>query len=407
MWQTIGAFDTASPLVMKLELDGRFLTISERSPAKRFIPVAAPALVGNEKAYVLDCLESTWISSKGQYIERFETAFAEFCDVKHAVSCCSGTAALHLALLALGVGPGDEVIVPTLTFVATANAVTYCGARPVFVDSEPETWNLNPSLIEERVTPHTKGIIAVHLYGHPADIDSVLHVARKHSLFVIEDAAQAHGAEYRGRRVGSLGDMATFSFYGSKILTTGQGGMVVTNEDRLAAHLRQLKSQGMDPDRCYWYPVLGYNYHMTNVAAAIGLGQLEKVDWHIARRREIAQQYARHLAQERGLSFQVGKPWGHSAHCMTSVVLGEGLAVSRDSIIARLAGLGIETKPFFYPMHQLPMYRGLAHGQSYPVADRLAARGISLPCSATLSEGDVAFVCRQVAQVVARSKGDR
>lgn len=373
---------------------------------ERFIPVAAPALVGNEKAYVLDCLESTWISSTGHYIERFEAAFAEFCGVPYAVSCCTGTAALHLALLVLGVGPGDEVIIPTLTYVATANAVTYCGARPVFVDSEPDTWNLDPLLIEERVTPHTKGIVVVHLYGHPVDMDPVLHTARKYGLFVIEDAAQAHGAVYKGRRVGSLGDVATFSFYGSKILTTGQGGMVVTHDEQLADRARQLRSQGMDADRRYWFPVVGYNYHMTNIAAAIGLAQLETVDWHLARRRHIAQQYARHLAKVRGVSLQAQRPWARSAHWLTGVVLNESLAASRDAIIAELAHMGIETRPFFCPMHQLPIYQDLNCRPCYPVAERLAARGISVPSSATLSEQDVAFVCQQIVRILGERAAD-
>lgn len=374
---------------------------------KRFIPVAAPALVGNEKTYVLDCLESTWISSSGKYVGQFEASFAEFCGVEHALSCCNGTVALHLALIALGVGPGDEVIVPTLTFVATANVVTYCGARPVFVDSEPETWNLDPTQIEDLITPQTKGIIVVHLYGHPVDMDPVLDIARKHAIFVVEDAAEAHGAEYKGQRVGSLGDIATFSFYGNKIITTGEGGMVVTNDDALASKVRQLKGQGMDPDRRYWFPIVGYNYRMTNVAAAIGLAQLEKADWHIARRREIAEQYARHLTGVPGISLQPEKPWARNVYWMISVVLSEDLSVSRDSVMAKLAEVGIETRPFFYPMHALPMYRDLARGQSYPVADRLAAQGINLPSSATLSEGDLAFVCDQIVQILEMSRGNR
>ena len=370
---------------------------------KRFIPVAAPALVGNEKAYVLDCLESTWISSSGKYIERFEAAFAGFCGVKHALACCNGTVALHLTLMALGVAPGDEVIVPTLTFVATANAVTYCGAQPVFVDSEPETWNLDPSLLEDLITPRTKGIIVVHLYGHPVDMDPVLALARKHGLFVVEDAAEAHGAEYKGRCVGSLGDIATFSFYGNKIITTGEGGIVVTNDGKLAARVRQLKGQGMDPDRRYWFPVVGYNYRMTNVAAAIGLAQLEKVKWHIARRREIAAQYAQHLRGLPGITLQPEKPWARNVYWMTSVVLDEQSPVPRDIVMAKLAEAGIETRPFFYLMHTLPMYRGLAKGQIFPVAERLAAQGFNLPSSATLSEKDVAFVCDQVIEILETS----
>jgi len=249
---------------------------------KRFIPVANPVLNGNEKKYVLDCLESTWISSSGKYVKRFEEGFANYCCVKHALSCCNGTVALHLALLALGVGPEDEVIVPTLTFVATTNAVSYCGARPVFIDVDQETWNIDPALIEEKITTRTKGIIAVHLYGHPVDMDPIISIAFNHNLFVIEDAAEAHGAKYKGRMIGSISDIATFSFYGNKIITTGEGGMVVTSDDTLANKINQLKESGMDPDKRYWFPTIGYNYRMTNVAAAIGLAQLEKIDEHIS-----------------------------------------------------------------------------------------------------------------------------
>ena len=241
---------------------------------KTFIPVAAPSLEGNEKKYVMDCLESTWISSTGEYVDRFEGAFAEFCGVKHAVSCSNGTTALHLTLLALGVGPGDEVIVPTLTFVATANSVVYCGGRPVFVDVQADTWNIDPALIEAKITSRTKGIIVVHLFGLSVDMDPVLSLARRRGLFVIEDAAQAHGAEYKKKRVGSLADVATFSFFGNKIITTGEGGMVVTDDASIANKVELLKNHGMDPNRRYWHPIIGYNYRMTNVAAAIGLAQI-------------------------------------------------------------------------------------------------------------------------------------
>jgi perosamine synthetase len=373
---------------------------------RRYIPVAAPALVGNEEAYVLDCLKSTWISAKGPYIQRFEGAFAEFCGVRHAVSCSTGTAALHLALLALGIRPGDEVIVPTLTYVATANAITYCGARPVFVDSDPRTWNLDPSLLEEAVTPHAKAIVVVHLYGNPVDIDPVLRTARTHGLSVIEDAAQAHGAEYGGQRVGALGDIATFSFYGSKILTTGQGGMVVTDDGELAGRVQQLRSQGMDPDQRYWFPVVGYNYQMTNIAAAIGLAQLEKVDWHLARRHQIAAQYRRQLEATPGISFQAEEPRAQSANWMVGLLLDEQTPISRDSLIVQLAERGIETRPFFWPMHTLPMYKGLARGPAYRVAERLAARGLSLPSSAGLTDEDVSYVCEQFAQVVEGGVGE-
>jgi perosamine synthetase len=367
---------------------------------RRYIPVAGPALVGNEQAYVLDCLTSTWISAKGPYIQRFETAFAQFCGVRHAVSCSTGTAALHLALLALGIGPGDEVIAPTLTYVATANAITYCGAYPVFVDSDPHTWNLDPSLLEEAITPRSKAIVVVHLYGNPVDMDPVLRTARAHGLPVVEDAAQAHGAEYKGQRVGALGDIGTFSFYGSKILTTGQGGMVVTDDEQLAIRVRQLRSQGVDPGCRYWFPVVGYNYQMTNIAAAIGLAQLEKVDWHLARRRQTARQYRQRLAATPGISFQAQEPRARSVHWLMGLVLDEQAPVARDSLIVQLAERGIETRPFFWPMHSLPMHQGYAGGSLYPVAERLAAKGLCLPSSAALSDEDLSYVCDQVLQIM-------
>lgn len=366
---------------------------------RRFIPVAEPSLVGNEKKYVLDCLESTWISSNGKYIQQFEEAFAKFCGVKCALSCCNGTASLHLALLALGVGPGDEVIVPTLTFVATANAVSYCGATPVFVDSEIETWNMDTSFLEDLITPRTKGIVVVHIYGHPVDMDPVLAVARKHGLFVIEDAAEAHGAEYKGRKVGSIGDIATYSFYGNKIITTGEGGMVVTSNRELACRIRQLRAQGMDSHRRYWFPVIGYNYRMTNVAAAIGLAQLEKVNWHVTRRREIATQYARCLGDVPGVRFQAEKPWARNVYWMTSVVLDEQWP-DRDLVMEKLADAGIETRPFFYPMHTLPIYCKSARGQDYPISEKVAARGINLPSSAKLTEEDVGYICDQLIRIL-------
>lgn len=361
--------------------------------SKRYIPVAAPMLVGNEKAYVMDCLDSSWISSCGQYVEKFETAFARFCGMRHAASCCNGTAALHLALLALGIGSGDEVIVPTLTFVATANAVTYCGARPVFVDSEPLTWTLDPALIEAHITPRTKAIIAVHLYGHPADMDAINAIARRHNLFVIEDAAEAHGAEYKGRRVGTLGDVACFSFYGNKIIATGEGGMVVTDVEKLARRVLQLKGQGMDFERRYWFPIIGYNYRMMNIAAAIGLAQMERVDWHLERRQEIASWYQEILNDVPGLSWQVEQEWGRHVHWLFTVTINDQLSLCRDALMAELEKRGIETRPVFYPMHVLPPYREAAQANVYPVAESIARRGLSLPTWAGLTHEDVHYVC--------------
>ena len=242
----------------------------------KFLPVAEPDLGPLEERYLLDAFQSGWISSIGEYIQRFEEGFAKFCGAGHGIAVSSGTVAIHLALLAAGVGPGDEVIVPTLTFVGTVSPVKYVGATPVFVDSEPEIGTLDPQAVEKAITSRTKAIIVVHLYGHPADMDPILDIARKYELIVIEDAAEAHGAKYKGRPVGSFGNCATFSFYGNKILTTGEGGMIVTNDKDLADRIRFLKDHAMDPNRRYWHPEVGYNYRITNLQAAIGCAQLER-----------------------------------------------------------------------------------------------------------------------------------
>ncbi|HEY5866899.1 MAG TPA: DegT/DnrJ/EryC1/StrS family aminotransferase [Candidatus Tectomicrobia bacterium] len=361
--------------------------------AQRFIPVAAPVLNGNEKAYVLDCLESTWISSSGKYIEKFEAAFAEFCGVQHALTCSNGTTALHLALLALGIGPGDEVIVPTLTFVATANAVTYCGARPVFADCEPRTWNIDPASLEAKITHRTKGIIVVHLFGHPVDMDAVLAIASRHGLFVVEDAAQAHGAECHGRRVGSMGDIGTFSFFGNKIVSTGEGGMVVTNDQAMADKMRLLKNHGMDPQQRYWHPIVGYNYRMTNVAAAIGLAQLEQVEWQLQRRREVVMWYREYLQDAPGMTWQCEQEWARHVWWMFTVVVDKGCAQKRDQIMGYLQERGIETRPVVHPVHTLPPYLNSSQGESFPIAEHIARYGINLPTWAGLTREDVRYVC--------------
>jgi len=266
------------------------------------IPVSQPALIGREKEYVLDCLESNWISSNGKYIGLFEEKFADYLGVKHAIACCNGTAALHVALLALGIGSGDEVIVPTFTYVATANAVVYTGATPVLADCEADTWNIDPAGLEALITPKTRAIIPVPLYGHPCDMDPIMELAKKHGLHVIEDAAEALGARYKGRLCGSMVEISTFSFYGNKTITTGEGGMIVTDNDELADRIRLLKGQGMDPNRRYWFPIVGHNYRMTNIQAAIGLAQLENIDLFLGKRGQIAGWYRDALSGIKGSS---------------------------------------------------------------------------------------------------------
>ncbi|OYU70474.1 MAG: aminotransferase DegT [Alphaproteobacteria bacterium PA2] len=352
------------------------------------ISVAAPDLGGRETEYVMECMTSGWISSSGRFIADFEAAFAEFCGVKHAIAVNNGTTALHLALVALDLGPGDEVLVPDLTYIASANAVRYCGATPVFVDNDPRTFNLDPDLLEAKITPRTKGIIPVHLYGHPVDMDPVMEVARRHNLFVLEDAAEAVGATYKGRRVGGIGDCATFSFFGNKIITTGEGGMVTTNNDVLAQKLRLYRSQGMDPTRRYWFPVVGYNYRMTNIAAAIGLAQMERIEDHLAMRQRVAAGYQDRLARYSDiLTLPVSENWAGHVYWMYTVLINQPDLKSRDMVIETLDQAGIESRPIFYPMHVMPPYAELEG--DYPNADWCSERGINLPTHGGLSEADL------------------
>jgi perosamine synthetase len=359
--------------------------------ADKLIPVSHPYFGGNEKKYVNECLDTMWVSSIGRFIPLFEEAFAKLCEVDYAVACNNGTSALHLALLACGIGPGDEVIVPTLTYIASANAVRYCGARPVLVDSEPRTMNLDPAQVARRVTPRTRAVVAVHLYGHPADMDPILEIARRHRLLVVEDAAEAHGALYRGRRVGSLGHVAAFSFFGNKIITTGEGGMVTTRDRELDRQIRLLRGQGMAPERRYWFPMVGYNYRMTNIQAAIGLAQAEQFEMHFARRRQVANWYEKYLG-EMGefLRLPTEAPWALHAYWSYPVILEESVVLTRDEFMAGLAECGIETRPVFYPLHLMPPYEE-AEG-SYPVAEALARNGLGLPAHALLEEADVAYI---------------
>lgn len=364
------------------------------------ISVAEPKLAGNERKYVLDCLDTNWISSNGKYISAFEAAFASFCGVKHAVAANNGTTALHLALVALGLGPGDEVIIPTVTYIATANAVRYCGATPVLVDVCADTMNIDPGQIEQKITSRTRGIIPVHLYGHPADMTPLSAIARKHGLWVLEDAAEAHGAEVNGRRVGSLTECATFSFFGNKIVTTGEGGMVTTNDDELAAKLRLYRGQGVDPQRRYWFPVIGYNYRMTNIQAAIGLAQMETIDAALKDRQALAKLYDEALSPLKDVLVlpEVQSGMRH-VYWMYTVFLRDGNEQKRDAVMRALDEVGIETRPVFYPMHVLPPYKEDA---VYPVADQWAHRGMNLPTHQFLTIEDVNRVAAALSQALAR-----
>jgi perosamine synthetase len=361
------------------------------------IPVYQPDLSGNEKRYVLECLESSWISSRGRFIAEFEGQFSAFTGVRHSVGVCNGTVALHLALATLGIGLGDEVIVPTLTYVATANTVAYTGATPVFVDSLPDTWQMDPADVRRKITGRTKAIMAVHLYGHPCDMDALAAIAREHRIFLVEDCAEAFGAYYKGRHVGGFGDIGAFSFFGNKTITTGEGGMLVTNDAALCERARGLKNQGVSPEREYWHDVIGYNYRMTNICAAIGLAQLERAREFIARKRELVERYRAEFA---GLPVEIHGEYGDVVHAywMISVLVSE--AADRDPVREHLKRNGIETRPVFYPAHTMPMYA--SGGGHHPVAERLASRGMNLPSWPGLTPAQVGQIRAALAECFPR-----
>lgn len=363
---------------------------------RKHLPIADTDLSGNERRYLLEAFDSGWISGSGPFVDRLERAVADYCGVPHAVACANGTVALHLALLGHGVGPGDEVIVPSLTYVATANAVTYCGATPVFADSDAGTWNISAATVEPLITDRTKGIIVVHLYGNPVDMDPILALARKRGLFVVEDAAEAHGAEYKGRKAGSLADTATLSFYGNKLMTTGEGGMVLTADEARADRIRLFRGQGMDPKRRYWFPIVGYNYRITNLQCAIGLGQFERLEGFIAKRRELARAYVESLSVSDGIRFQREQPGGSSVWWMFSVVLAD--QTRRDAVMAALEREGIETRPVFHPLHLLPPYRHL--NSQCPQSEHIGLSGVSLPSGGHVTADDVARIRDVIARVV-------
>jgi perosamine synthetase len=363
------------------------------------IPVYEPLLGDEELANVVTAVRSGWISSLGAFIPEFERAFAAFCGARHAIAVSNGTAALHVALVAVGVGPGDEVLVPSLTFVATANTVRYCGATPVFVDADPTTWCMQPTGLDALVTPRTKAIVPVHLYGHPCDMDPILDVARRRGLAVVEDAAEAHGAEYRGHRVGTLGAIGCFSFYGNKIITTGEGGMCVTDDPLLAERLRLLRDHGMDPKRHYWHDLVGYNYRMTNLQAAIGVAQVKKLPGFLEQKRLLAGWYAELLAPLAAagrIHLQPEAPWAKSVFWMYSVLLADG-PVSRDQVRARLGDRGIDTRPFFHPIHALPPYD---RRERLPASEDLGARGMNLPSGLALERSHIARVARALTEAL-------
>jgi perosamine synthetase len=363
------------------------------------IPVANPDIGDEELRKVTEAVGSGWVGSKGTFVEEFERNFASYIGVKHALAVSNGTAALHLALLAVGIKPGDEVLIPDLTFVSPANMALLIGAGPVFTDVSRDYWCIDRENVRKKITSKTKAIVVVHLYGHPAKMDELLEVADEKSVPVVEDCAEAHGAEFKKRKVGSFGRVNTFSFYANKIITTGEGGMVVSDDKELAEKVQMLKDHGMRPEKKYWHETLGFNYRMTNLQAALGVAQLKKIDRLVERKRKIAKLYDELLGYKAGITTHPEMPWARNVYWMYSILVdAKKYGMKRDDLMARLEGKGVETRPFFYPLHVMPVYDSIMKHSSerFPATELLSSEGMNLPSGPKISDEDI----RRVADLI-------
>lgn len=365
------------------------------------IPVCTPLMGNKEERYVRDCIRTRWISSSGKYIKMFEERFSRYCRTKYGITTTSGTTALHLALAALKIGSGDEVIMPSFTIASTAFAVMYCGANPVFVDSEPDTWNIDPDKIREKITKKTKVILPVHIYGHPCDMSAIMNIANRFGLWVIEDAAESHGAEYGGQKVGGIGHIGCFSFYGNKIITCGEGGMVVTNDRQIADRCRRLRNMAFIETKRFWHQEVGFNYRMTNLQAAMGVAQFERIEELIDRRRRNAALYSALLSDVEGLTLPVERPNTKNVYWMYGILAGKNFGVSRNDLMKRLKGRGIETRTFFIPLHNQPFLKKnrSVFKRGFPVAEDIAHRGLYLPSGSGLTKKDIQYVCGCIKEI--------
>ncbi|MFH1721664.1 MAG: DegT/DnrJ/EryC1/StrS family aminotransferase [Candidatus Altiarchaeota archaeon] len=354
--------------------------------AKEIILVSEPWIGDKEKELVNQALDEGWVSSIGRFILEFEEKFAKFCSVKHGLAVSNGTVALHLALEALGIESGDEVLIPSLTFIATANAVHYTGAKPVCVDSEPETWNLDVEDLRKKITSKTKAIVPVHLYGHPCEMDEILEVAEENDLLVVEDCAEAHGAEYKKKKVGSFGDAGVFSFYANKVITTGEGGAIVTDDDELFEKMHFLRDHAMSKDKRYFHPEIGYNYRMTNLQAALGVAQMERIDEFIENKRKNAQLYNSLLKDTKGITLPPEKSHVKNVYWMYSILIEDEFPLTKDELMKELKEKGIDTRPFFIPINLQPPYKGQPVCR---VAEEISSKGMSLPSSTKLTKEQI------------------
>lgn len=363
-----------------------------------FIPISQPSVTELEVQYVTDAVKSSWISSLGFYIDRFEAEFARFCGTRHAIAVSNGTVAIHLALVAHRIGPGDEVIVPDLSFIATANAVLHAGATPVFVDVDPETLTLDAADFEMAISEKTKAVIPVHLYGHPADMKAIQAVAARHKLVVIEDAAEAHGATAYGKPAGSWGNCATFSFYGNKNITTGEGGMITTNDDDLNTRCRYLRDHAMSKDKRYWHTEMGFNYRMTNLQAALGCAQLERAPELLRKRSDLFHWYTEELGDVPGVHLNRTKPWATNSFWLICMEYdGWTSELKRESFMQRLRISGVDSRTYFFPMSDMPY---LQASRPTPVAHRRYVQGVNLPTYFDLTREQVALICKNAREAL-------
>ena len=374
------------------------------------ISVCEPFLNGNEKKYVNEALDTNWISSRGKFVDLFENSFAKYCRVKYATTTNNGTNAIHLALKALSVKPGDEVIIPDFTMICSALPVCYLGSKPVFVDAEPETWNIDPNKIEEKITEKTKAIMVVHIYGHPCDMKPIWELAEKYNLKIIEDAAEVHGAEYMGKKCGALGDIAAFSFFANKVITTGEGGMVVTNNEKLYDRSRYYKDLcfPLSGERTYLHNDIGFQYRLSNLQAAIGVAQLEKINDYIDMRRNNNRLYKNLLREINGINFQPEKEGCKNIYWMNAAVIDpEKFGVDRDKLINKLLEYGIQTRKFFVPMHKQPALQkyGCDKSETYPVSNWLSKNGLYFPSGSRLRKKQIEYICDKIIQIHKTNRG--
>lgn len=356
----------------------------------KFIPISRPSITEKEINYVTDAVKSTWVSSLGKYIDEFETGFAQFCDAKYGIALMNGTVALQLALEVCGVKAGDEVIIPDLSFIATANAVLYNGGVPIFVDVDPLTYCLDPGKIEAAITPRTKAILPVHLYGHPADMVRIIAIANEYNLKVIEDAAEAHGATINGRKVGSWGDCAIFSFYGNKNITTGEGGMITTNDQEIYERCHFLRDHAMSKEKRYWHPEKGYNFRMTNIQAALGCAQLERIQDILKDRVRIHGAYLNELKDVECITLNQTEQWALNSYWLIIARIEGYNEIKRDTLIQRLKERGVDSRPFFYPMSNMPYLNTAVNN---PVTSKVYQEGINLPTFFDLTNEEIKYIC--------------